>query len=119
MRFGAVGLAATGTYAAATLALSGSGLANVWASALGYLLAIPVSFAGQKYFTFQAAGWSRSELVRFLIVQAINLVLAAVIMTTVADVLGYGRVAGVLAVVVSVPLITYLLLRTAVFTARG
>jgi len=120
VRFAITGGIASGVYAIiAIVAVDMMGMSGLGASALAYLVAIPVSFIGQKFWTFRASGTLRRELPGFLAVQAVNLVAAAVIMALLVDVLKLDRIVGVGAVVIAIPAMTYLLLSRKVFKERN
>lgn len=120
VRFGITGGIASGVYAIiAIVAVDMLGMSGLGASSLAYLVAIPVSFIGQKFWTFRATGTLERELPGFLAVQAINLVAAAVIMAILVDVLKLDRIVGVGAVVIAIPAMTYLLLSRKVFKERN
>lgn len=115
-RYGLVGGLATVTYAVLAIALvSRLGMDPTTSSALAFLIAIPVSYLGQKHFTFASKGATRTELPRFLVVQGLNLIAATLIMRVVAVDLGLGHVIGTIAVVATIPLATYVMLNRAVF----
>lgn len=116
IRFGLVGALATGTYAVAVLALvRWPGLGPTMASVVAYIIATPVSYFGQRNFTFASEGSLHRELPRFLVVQVINLAAAAVVMWIVSEQLGADPAIGVVAVVMVIPLMTYILLNQSVF----
>ena len=119
-RFGLVGIAASAAYAVfALLLIEGAGLRSWAASALAYVLAIPVSFFGQKHFTFRSRGPIASEIPAFLLLQAANVGLAAGVMALVADVAALPHALGVLAVLVVIPTVTYFALARGVFLHRN
>lgn len=115
-RFGLVGIAASAAYAIiALLLIEGAGLRSWAGSALAYILAIPVSFFGQKHFTFRSQGPIAGEMPAFLLLQAANIVLAAGVMAVATDVAGLPHWLGVLAVVAVIPAVTYVALARGVF----
>ena len=119
VRFGLVGVIASGIYAVAGLVLiDGLGIASPIASGLAYVIAIPVSFLGQRHFTFGSRGAVRHELPRFVFVQIFNIALAIGIMALVTDVLGQSHQLGIIAVILCIPAVTFLLLATTVFRAK-
>jgi len=118
-RFIVTGGIASGVYAVAALvAVDMFAMSGLVASIVAYLIAIPISFVGQKFWTFRAKGSIASELPRFLVVQAANLAAAAILMAVIVDLLGVDRLIGIAAVVTAIPLATYLLLSRGVFTQR-
>jgi putative flippase GtrA len=119
-RFGLVGIAASATYAIlALLLIEGAGLPSWAGSALAYVLAIPVSFFGQKHFTFRSHGHIASEMPAFLLLQAANIGLAAGVMAVATNVAGLPHWLGVLAVVAVIPAVTYVALTRSVFLHRN
>lgn len=119
LRFAITGGIASAVYAVvAVMAVDLFAMSGLFASIVGYLVAIPVSFFGQKFWTFRATGSMARELPRFLIVQLVNLAAAAMIMAVLVDVMGLDRLIGVAAVVLSIPAMTYLLLARNVFVQR-
>jgi putative flippase GtrA len=118
IRFGCIGALASAVYAVGVVALvDGLGLAATVSSALAYLIAVPVSFLGQKHVTFGSGGEVRRELPRFLAVQVVNLAAAALIMQLVTGALGMSHLIGMLAVIAVIPALTYVLLSILVFEA--
>lgn len=115
-RFGLVGGAATLAYGVIAYGLVSYGkIGDVLASVIAYAAAIPVSFLGQKFFAFRSTEPARQELVRFLVVQGFNLVLAAGVMALVTNVFDLASIWGIVAVMLTIPMITYILLAVAVF----
>lgn len=89
-------------------------MGSVLSSAFAYLAAIPVSFLGQKYFTFASRVPVGRELPTFLLVQGASLCVSVLVTYVAVDVLGMTEVVGVLAVVVIAGL-SYVVMRSAVF----
>lgn len=120
VRFAVVGATAAGVYAIVALVLIDSvGLAAMAASVIAYLVAIPVSFAGQKLWTFRSQGPVEREVPRFVGVQLANLAASAALLDVVVDRLHFDRLVGIAAVCVAVPLATYIALRYLVFIRPG
>jgi putative flippase GtrA len=116
IRYGVIGGAASATYAVVAFVLIGhGGWRPAFASAGAYVVAIPVSYLGQKYFTFRSRQRSWHELGRFLVVQLFNLLLAAVIMHVACETFKLDRLWGIVAVVAVIPIATYAMLALAVF----
>lgn len=118
-RFAVVGGAASLIYAVIAYALIKSGMGNIIASVIAYAVAIPVSFAGQKYFTFNAAGKVPVELSLFLITQACGLILAAVIMGLADHLFGGSAVPAILCVVIAIPIINFVIMTYVIFPAKN
>jgi putative flippase GtrA len=115
-RFGLVGGSAALVYAVSLLSLvhlfnTGSMLS----SAVAYLVAIPFSFLGQKYFTFRSKGTMWKELPAFLLLQGVNLIAAMFVTHVVVDVMGLGNFAGIVAVIIAVAIISYASMALAIF----
>lgn len=118
-RFGLVGGLASATYALAVLVLVDVMAMNTsLASVLAYLLAIPVSFFGQKHFTFGSKASAQGEFARFLVVQGISLVLSLLVMRAVTDWFGWSHRVGILAVIIVIAVVNYGIMRNLVFLGR-
>ncbi len=116
VRFAMTGGAASAVYAVcAFVGVDMLGMSGLVASVLAYLIAIPVSFAGQKYWTFRAKGELSYELPRFFAVQISCLIASALIMTILVDILHLSHILGVAAVIVSIPAASYVLMSRRVF----
>lgn len=115
VRFGIVGGLASLIYAVVTYALITNAMSPVWASVVAYAIAIPVSFLGQKYFTFDARGRVPVELSLFVITQAIGLLAAAAIMMLFAA----KPIMGILAVVIAIPLMNFVAMTYFIFPAKA
>lgn len=119
VRFAMTGGAASAVYAVcAFVGVDMLGLSGLVSSIVAYLIAIPVSFAGQKYWTFRATGNLSYELPRFFAVQITCLIASALIMTVLVDVLHLSHVLGVAAVIVAIPAASYILMSRGVFGKR-
>jgi len=117
-RFIVTGGIASGVYAiAALVAVDSFAMSGIAASTVAYMIAIPISFIGQKFWTFRAKGAIARELPRFLGVQLLSLIAASLVMGGVVDVLGWDRLIGIAAVISVIPVGTYLLLSRGVFAA--
>lgn len=115
-RFVLVGAAASLTYVVvAALLHRGLGCGKFQASAIAYLVAIPVSFVGHKRLTFRDDGRWAGQAVRFALLQAVNLtvVLLAVYVTEPLGDIGYWI--GLLLGVVLMPATSYLAMRFLIF----
>jgi len=117
-RFGLVGGSASVVYAASVLALFHSGAGSVLSSALAYLIAIPFSFLGQKYFTFQSKGALLKQLPAFVLLQGFNLMTAMFLTYVVVEVAGLGYFAGIAAVIITVAGISYGSMALGIFRKR-
>jgi putative flippase GtrA len=116
LRFGLVGGSSAVVYAAVLLALVHFlGTGSMVSSALAYVAAIPVSFFGQKYFTFQSQGNVKRELPAYLLLQGVNLIASVFVTYTVVDLVGMSHYLGILAVVSVITLISYAAMALAIF----
>lgn len=114
-RFGLTGAVCSLLYAVlAHSFIKIGGLDPVFSSTAAYGLTIPVSFIGQKYFTFRARGKLGSELQGFILLHAAGLMVATALMATVEST-SYDPLFGILAVMIAVPLLSFLLMNTYVF----
>lgn len=119
VRFLVTGGIASGVYAVvALIAVDMFAMSGFVASIVAYLIAIPVSFVGQKFWTFRAKGAIARELPRFLLVQVLNLAAASLIMFGIVDTLGWDRLIGIGAVIAVTPILTYILLSYGVFNDK-
>jgi putative flippase GtrA len=114
-RFGLVGVASGLSYAAATaLLVSGLRAGPVHASLVGYVLSVPVSFLGHRGFSFRSRGHLSTEARRFLVSQALNLSVAALVMDR-AKALHVSYLWGVGATIVLIPIANFLMMHFWVF----
>lgn len=116
VRFGLVGGSSAAAYSLVLLALvTYVGTGSIVSSALAYVVSIPVSFLGQKYFTFRSQGAVQRELPAFIALQIVNLVAAVFITYVTVDIFGASHFAGILAVVCTIALISYGAMAFAIF----
>ena len=116
-RFGIVGVAATAVHVGMVVFLvEVLGLAPIWANALGFLTALPVSYFGNFHWTFGAEGQHRRRVPRFVFTQTSGLAGSQAIMFFVVDVLALHYGLALATAVLIVPLSTYLLSRIWVFS---
>ena len=118
-RFGLVGGTASLLYAVVAYGLIKSGVSNVLSSVFAYAVAIPVSFAGQKYFTFNADGKVPVELSLFLVTQAIGLVLAALIMGVAEQMFSGSPIPAIVCVVIAIPILNFIIMTYVIFPAKN
>jgi len=116
IRFGVAGLLATLTHVSVfVLLVEAFRLRPVVASAPAFLAAVGVSYVLNYRWTFTATGPHRVTLPRFLLVSGAGLLLNLLITWLVVDLLGWWYGLALLAVILVVPLTTYLLSRFWVF----
>lgn len=119
-RFGLVGILASGTYAlVVALLVEGLSVRPHVASVWGYLAGIPVSFFGQKHFTFRSKHNAWAEIVPFLIVQMVNIAASFVLMYLITEIMGLSHWIGIGAVILASAALAYLLLKVFVFIDRA
>ncbi len=118
VRFALVGGTASVIYAMVTWLLVNSfSMTPTSASIISYMFAIPVSFLGQKYFTFRADGNVKIEFGLFTIGHVVGLVLSTVIMA-VTQLYAVDIKLGILCVMIAVPIASYLFVNFLVFPMR-
>jgi putative flippase GtrA len=111
-----VGGSSAAAYSFVLLALvTYAGAGSIVASAAAYVVAIPVSFLGQKYFTFRSQGAVQRELPAFLALQVVNLVAAVFVTYVTVDIIGANHFVGIFAVVCTIALISYAAMALAIF----
>lgn len=121
IRFGAVGAVATGIHAAGAgvfLALRGDAASAVAANLAGFCCAFLWSFLGNTFFVFRYPGSATEVFPRFALVSAVTFALAMAVSAT-ADRIGLHPLAAIAAVVVLIPIASYLGNRWWVFRASG
>lgn len=117
VRFGAVGVLATGVHAAAFALLVELGRARaITASMLAFLVALTVSYAGHRYWTFASAGTASSgAFTRFFATALLGLGLSAGSTFVIVDAMGASYRYALGFVVLAVPLSTFALSKFWVF----
>lgn len=118
IRFGSIGLLSAAVYAVVTMAVAGQGIDATLASAAGYATAIPVNFLLQRNYSFASKGALKVEAPKYAIVQGANLLLSAGAMAAVVEGLGLHYAYGMIAVIATIPLLTYLVMNHWVFDAQ-
>ena len=108
--FGAVGVAATGTHAAAALiAHNLGGLSALGANLVGYLAAVLVSYLGNAWFTFGKPARYAGQFARFLAVSLLALGMNQLIVYYCTSLLGWPFTLTLGLVVVLVPIFSFLM----------
>lgn len=119
LRFGLVGATCAAIYAVATIVqVSFLGVEERLASAVGYLLAVPVNFLANRSFSFRSNGAFFSDLARFVGLHAANMALAALLMGLAVDWLGFGYTTGIAVTVLLIPPTNFLLMNFWVFRLK-
>ena len=94
------------------------GLDGKIASVLGYLTTIPFAFYAHRSYTFGSRGAVKLEFRRFVITQAIGLLVSLFAMATIIDYFELHYSIGIIVAVVLVPIVNFLVLNTWVFSTR-
>jgi putative flippase GtrA len=116
LRFGIVGGSSAAAYAVTLMTFVNLlGMGTIVSSAMAYVVSIPISFLGQKYFTFRSRGAMGRELPTYLLFQSINLAASVLVTYVIVDVLGMNHYVGIVAVISIVTLISYAAMALAVF----
>jgi len=117
LTFGAVGLGATIGYIAVSMVLVDIGCRPWIVSPLVYAAIIPMAYMGQRTLTFRSKANHTSSLPKYLVIQGVGLVLAALIPAVVSEVVSpagsFVIVSGIVAVT------NYILLARWAFLAKG
>jgi len=117
-RFGVVGILATGVHAGVVVALVElAGLDPVTANFPAFATAVLVSYAGNRLWTFGAAGRHRVLLPRFAAVAVAGFLLNHLLLSLMVDRFGIDYRQALPVVVLVVPLLSFLLNRIWVFGA--
>lgn len=116
IRFALVGVAATLTHALALTVLVETLLVDATlANGLAFVVAVQVTYWGQRLWVFRRAPTDASGLVRFAVTAAIGLGLNVAIMALAVDGLQLDYRIGFAAALVAVPLVSFILSRKWVF----
>ena len=116
MRFGFVG-AMSGLVFAAVTAIS-TGLLAIdpkVASTLGYAASIPLNFAANRRFTFRSGNGLQSEVWRFIVLHACNIMLTMFAMAAVVDGLKLHYAFGIILSIFVVPCVNFVAMNWWVF----
>ena len=108
MRFGSVGLWATGVYLVAAATAASTGLPPQLANALGYCVATVVSFLGHFYWTFGKRTNHAGAFARFLVVSFGGYLLSSGVMHVALDWVHAPFWMALAAVIVIVPGLSWL-----------
>lgn len=116
LRFGSVGLVATGLYAGLAAAFAVVGLAAVPASLTAYALAGVFSYLGQRHLTFRSTGPVSREAPRFGLLALAGWAIAAVAPAVLTDQLGLPVAVPILVTCLLVPALNFLAMDRLVFS---
>lgn len=120
VKFALVGLTATFVYAGLSYILIWVVLLNeVIANIIAYILAIPVSFFGQKYITFKSKGRSKRQAFQFVALQLFCLLVTTIIVAISNNVMHLHPNIGILLACVTVPIISYGAMSIIIFSEKA
>jgi putative flippase GtrA len=116
IRFSTIGAISGLSYAAVTAVfINKTHVDASVASAVGYALAIPVSFIGHRKFTFRSTDRAKYEFVRFCIVHGMNMALSYYLMKMAVEILKLPYWYGISMCILTVPITTFLIMNKLVF----
>lgn len=116
IRFGLVGGTSTILYGALAVLIEKIGILPHFAiHILCYCLSLPASYMMQKTFTFRHKGAHKKAAPRFIITSASSLVISSGLFWLITNTLELPYIAGVLGVMISVPIISFLTMQFWVF----
>lgn len=117
--FAVVGVAATLTHVATALAARElAGFTPLEANLAGYLLAVGVSYLGNARLTFRRRALHGAQFARFMAVSLAGLALTQGLTWLLVERLGWPFWAGLCAVALAVPALSFVLARAWAFRAR-
>jgi putative flippase GtrA len=119
--FLACGALAGATYASAFVVISDQfGMPPFFASVLAYMIAIPVSYFGNRWVTYRSRNMMAAEALRFMVVQVSNLFLTSAIAHLLSELVGFSpRATGVVVAFLVAPLVSFVLFEIWVYRARA
>lgn len=116
IRFAGIGVLSGTIYAVVTASLvTGFGIAPVPASIAGYCASVPASFIGHRQFSFRSRGHIPLEVLRFVLAQAINILVTAGSMHAATALFGAHYALGMVAAVILVPIANFVFMNLWVF----
>ena len=116
-RFGVIGVVATAVHVGMVVFLvEVPRLTPVWANVFAFLTALPVSYFGNFHWTFAAEGQHGRRVPRFVFTQTLGFASSQTIMFVVVEVMRLYYGIALAAVVMTVPLMSFLLSRMWVFS---
>ena len=118
-RFAGVGGASSLLYAFVVAgAVSGLGLNHNLAALLGFAITAPINFVMHRRFTFRSVGLVENDLVRYVIMQAVNVLLSIGAMVLSVDGFHLPYAVGILGAIVLIPLVSYCVMDRWVFRQK-
>jgi putative flippase GtrA len=117
-RYSLIGLGTGAVFSSITvIAVSFLGMPPIFASALGYLCSVPLSFFGHRGFTFRSQNTWRSDVSRFFLVHSCSLMASVLIMTATTG-MQLPYYLGLLGAVFLIPFVNFLVSNFWVFAIR-
>lgn len=114
LRFGTVGIAATLLYIVLSSIFIFADIAPVIASAASYIICMFASYLGHRFLTFRSTHAPSKEFGKFVVVTLAGLLTSTCVMAATIC-LGFDASLGVLAVVVSIPIVNFVIFKVWVF----
>lgn len=119
VKFGIIGVVATLTHLCVALVLNEIfGIVALWSNFTAFLAAWPVSYLGNRGWTFNTNLAHQHSIPRFGVASLSGLLLSQLIVWFVADVMGYGLRLALVPALVIVPAFSFLANRYWVFPAN-
>lgn len=120
VRFGIAGLISSFSYALFTwILVYAFRMSPVASSAMGYVLAIPLSFLLQRSFSFRSEGSKRKQAPRFVLVHSFNILVSIAVMHFLVSALGMDYRIGIAITMLLIPLLSFLAMNLWVFRSGG
>ena len=94
------------------------GVPTFIASVIAFTLAIPVSYFGNRWVTYRSSNVLASEAIRFIVVQAINLLLTSAVVYFMMNWLALPTYIGVIVAFLAAPIISFILFELRVYRQR-
>ena len=118
LRFCIVGAGVAGLYIGLYLTLLSIGMAQVWANALSFLIAVAVQYVGQAAFTFEKPLRDAKQMMRFGVMTGIGLLTASVITGLIGPLLHLSIFTSAVLVALFLPIQNYILMALWVFSTQ-
>lgn len=118
LRFCIVGAGVAGIYVGLYLLFLTIGLAQVWANAFSFLIAVSIQYIGQAAFTFEKELRDSRQMIRFAVMTGIGLLTAAVITGVIGPYLQLTDFNSAVLVAALLPAQNYVLMALWVFSTQ-
>ncbi len=116
LRFGMIGVAATLTHLVSALVLNEVlGVSVIWSNFTAFLIAWPISYMGNFFWTFETSATHLKSMPRFVITSLTGLSVSQLIVWFVAGVMGQGLRIALVPALIIVPALSFLMSRYWVF----